>query len=184
MKKVVSLLALFLSYPAWAINAPTVPGQAIIGVNPRSTVAADSFLPPAMLQGAGGIFTIVAGDTSNSLTSTNYYPFYKNGVAYQVTAGKTAVCFDKTAESGVANAQFQLVSATASFAFNAASLTGGVYQASAAGKGGEIVACSASTWCGLPGSYQFAASTYPGIQSLVAQTLSMKMDCQEVTTAP
>ncbi len=109
-----------------------------------------------------GYFSIYTGQ---SITGANVTPLYKNGVAYQVTAGKTFVASKVCGAVGSANARFQLISATASFANNAttASLTGPVYQGGAAG--GTVLALTTSNvFACFSINYSFSASTYVGIQ--------------------
>lgn len=174
------LLSLF-SQTAFCAAVPS--GVPQISIDQIGTMGGKSAIPPSSLSGTGvnGIFSLTAGDGSNNLTAGNFYPFYKNGVAYQVTSGKTAYCFNITLHtSAVANAA-QLVSATASFAFNAGSITGGVHQAGAAGKYPMVnQAASTNNGAPQPGTYQFGATTFPGIQSSASATCVVRMDCYEL----
>lgn len=170
------LLALTLTvHSAFALNAPTVPGQSAVSTNGYDTTAGDSIYPLSALIGSGRVFTISAGDWVGSLTAGNFYPFYKDGVAYQVTSGKTAYCWGLTGKAGAASA-IQLVSATASFAYNAGSITGGVYQGGVAGKYPQVFT---TAYGRVPGTYSFAATTYPGIQAGASNAIMAKMDCVE-----
>lgn len=139
-----------------------------------------SNIPLNNLAGAAGTFAVFSlyGGDGGALTATDFYPFYKNGVAYQVTAGKTAYCFNFTANNAAA-ASFQFVSATASFAFGAASITGGVHMGGAAGKYPLESGASANVVVSIPGTYTFGASTFPGFQIAGNNVLQLHTDCYE-----
>lgn len=166
MKTFLSLiLALFLPLAALAGNGSGNVSNVVglIGAQSATTVAPQviaSFGIPAGVS----VFSIYAGDWTASVTSGNFYPFYKNGSAYQVSSGKTATCFNITMLIN-GSGSIQLMSATASFAFNASSVTGGVYQGGASGR---AVITNGSFTGGIPltipGTYQFTSLTYPGYQ--------------------
>lgn len=110
-------------------------------------------------------------------TAGNFYPLYKNGAAYQVTAGKTfyvtKVCVMALT---TANSTLQLLSATASFAYGATSLTGGVFQGGASTPATQLplyTGTTAGAYQCYDMSYQFAASTYPGWESGGSVTYSI-----------
>ena len=114
-----------------------------------------------------GYVTLIA-NTNGNATGGNYFPFYKNGVLYQVPAGSsfhvTRFCYTSHATGEAV----QLVTATATFAINAASLTGGVYMfGTATANGGYlqngIVSADVPMCWDFP--YTFAASTWPGFQA-------------------
>ena len=176
---VMLLLSLFLSVSSFAAQPSPSPSIALNGMG--STPAVGSSLLPSMLIGSGvnGIFSLYGGDGA-TLTAGNFYPLYKNGVAYQVTTGKTAYCFNITDSVGTAAIAFQLLSATASFTFNqSTALTGGVYQCGAAAKDCAQGGAAISTIYGQPGTYQFAAQTYAGFQAGNSQVYQIHMDCFE-----
>lgn len=107
-----------------------------------------------------GYFSIYTGQ---SITGGNVGPLYKNGVAYQVTAGKTFVVNKICGAITASNARFQLISATASFANNAttASLTSPVYMGGAAGADVLATQTSGQFYC-FSVNYSLAASTFVG----------------------
>lgn len=94
----------------------------------------------------------------------NYMPLCKNGVAYQVPAGKTFKVVSVTVMGGASNATMQLVTATSAIAQNASTLTGGVFQTGAATSYAYAVA-SGFTPVHFAYPYDFAASTFAGVQS-------------------
>jgi len=153
-------------------------GLGVSGPATSAPSAASAFLaiPPGRT-----VFTIHAGDAAASATNGNFYPFYKDGVAFQAGANGT-LCFNITLVAGTANTGAQLVSATASFAFNASSLTGGVYQMGASGKTGFLMAATANTGFRFiqPGVYKFGANTYGGFQAQNSASLAMSMDCYDL----
>lgn len=113
-----------------------------------------------------GYFTLFVG--SGGTTTNNFYPFYKNGVAYQVTAGKTFQAVKICSLSSAASTLFQLLTATSSFAFNASSVTGGVFQGGASGTGAAVYAMisniSTNAWLCSSSTYSAAASTFMGVE--------------------
>lgn len=179
MKFISILMTMILPITALAGNGSgNVSNVVGIGATGTTVNAPTAFFSiPAGAQ----IFSLYAGDIQANQTATNYYPFYKNGVAYQVTAGKTAYCFNFTLASGstAAGVSVQLISATASFAFNANSITGGVYQFGASAKAGFVVSPTAQTQAAWPGVYTFGASTYPGFQAGNSQNFVLHADCYE-----
>jgi hypothetical protein len=96
-------------------------------------------------------------------SSGNYSPFYKNGVLYQVTPGKTCTCYRTKFWDDVAGSRAQLVSATSTFAINASSLTGGVFQGGVAGNY-VLNSQAAMAWTYYSDSYDFGSATFPGAQ--------------------
>lgn len=124
-----------------------------------------------------GYFTLECGINP---TGGNFYRLYKNGAQYQVTAAKTCQVVAISYYAGTVNDQvFQLVSATATFADNASSLTGPVYQYGASGLYG-FGAIATYTWYTTSQTYSFAASTFPGVQAHNASRCGMFIICKEV----
>jgi hypothetical protein len=178
MKLFYALLALLASAPTFAALPAGVPTVTVAA--PGSTTGA-TVISPSMLSGSGvnGIFSLFSGNNSTA-TAGNFYPFYKNGVAYQVTGGKTAYCFNITASSGAASSFFQLLSATASFTWNqSTALTGGVYQCGAAATYCAVANSTVAVPAPYPGVYSFGASTYVGMQAGNSQYYQIHMDCYE-----
>lgn len=178
MERFLVFIALLFS---WTCLAAT-PGNA-----PILTIAAPGqntqalSIPLSSLSGTGvnGVFSLYGGSASTGLTNANFYPFYKNGVQYQVTAGKTAYCFNFKYTGGNANVPLQLVSSTATFAYNAASLTSPVYQGGAT-QISPLQGGAANTTVPMPGVYTFAASTFPGFQNNSASvSYGVTMECYE-----
>lgn len=125
------------------------------------------------------VFTITAGDIQAAQSNGNYYPFYKNGVAFQAGASGT-YCFNFRLAGNTVSTGVQLISATASFAFNANSITGGVYQQGASGKTGFMVGSTVYAWFFQSGVYTFGANTYGGYQANNSQGFSLAADCYDL----
>lgn len=109
-----------------------------------------------------GYFTIYTpGLTSSGVAQR----LIKNGVQYQVTAGKTFQAVKICAASFSVSKSLQLLSATASFADQAtlASLTGPVYQSGASTGFSLITSTTALTFQCYSTTYSFGASTYAGV---------------------
>lgn len=172
-----SILFKFFVMPAFSANPATSPsvGVSAAGVNTNSIL-----IPPSDLSGAGvhNIFSLYIGATVSG--GSYFTPFYKNGSIYQVTPGSTAYCFDMTASSSYTNPTFpQLVSATATFANNATTLTGAVYQCGANNTACLVIGAN-SVPIAVPGVYKFGSSTWPGIQAYNFPFIYMfHMDCFE-----
>lgn len=176
------LLALWLPLSAFAAtgsgNVSSVLGLGVAGPavtavsNPASTI---------QIPTSKAVFSIVGGDVQAAATNTNYYPFYKNGVAFQAGSSGT-FCFNFRMSGGTANTGVQLVSATAAFAYNANSLTGAVYQGGASGKTTMMVSgtVNALSWMFQPGVYTFGANTYGGYQAENSQGFVVGADCYDL----
>jgi hypothetical protein len=176
----IKLLALLISISAQAATPGAVPSVTVSA--PGANTGSVS-IPPSDLSGAGthGIFSLFIGIGSDVLN--DFYPFIKSGTgaAYQVTAGKTAYCFDGTSSGSPANSLFQLVSATSTFANAASSLTGGVYQSGSANLYPWTTGSTINVQGINPGVYSFGATTWPGIQAGGTSTTAytIHMDCFE-----
>lgn len=183
MRKVV-LLSLLFSLSANAANSvgsgdfPYVSvggnGQSVASVMPN---------PPSIVIPSNDTtwFTLYTGllSVGNGVT----YPFKKNGVIYQVTAGKSAYCTSIRHRVGSASGGFQLLSATATFADAAttASLTGPVYQCGAAATYCMAGSTTANTIMNESIMYKFGAATWPGIQaSDNTQLYHVALHCHEL----
>ena len=130
-------------------------------------------------------FMITAG-AGNTASSGLTFAFQKDGVAYQVTAGKTAVC---EVISYFGGREFQLMSATATFSNPAgtavASLVGPVYQIGFSDQAGANTdgfkpqvtdqVYNESIY------YKFSSSVFPGIQIQGATGRAVvKLICKEI----
>lgn len=169
----IGLLILFSS-EAFAISVPTVNALSLGGV-----VTADNL--SISEPNSQGYFTIYGGGPS--LTGPNYSPFYKNGVPYQVTAGKTFQVVKICGGSSVGSSGYQLVSGTAAIAFNSAGVpTGAVYQGGATQQYPMTFAggLAASTVGCYDATYVFAASTYPGFQVQSAAQVTIAILGKEI----
>ena len=124
----VNILALIFSLSAFGAVVPSGVPQIGLGSHVQSPTTPQSFISPANLAGTGKIFHLIGGSIA-ALVNGDFYPFFKDGVAYQVTAGKSAFCFDWQASSNAAISTFQLVSDTVAITFaQAGALTAGVFQ--------------------------------------------------------
>lgn len=125
-----------------------------------------------------GYFTLEASGNG----AASFFHFYKNGVVYQVTAGKTCKVVSVSYSGGSSGDQnIQLMSATNNFTdgVGSGSITGGVFQYGAAGNyGGPSV--TAFQWYTLAQTYDFAATTYPGFQSHNASRNTIFLIAKEV----
>lgn len=179
MVNILSVLSLLFAFTASAAIVPSGVPQATLGS--AGSVAGSTVISPSAFSGSGvnGIFAIYAGDTNAAATSSNVYPFYKNGTLYQAGANG-AYCWNMVASNGTATQQFQLMHDTVTFAFNAtaASLTAPKYQSGAAGK---YILLTGSA--GVPGPisspYKFAANSWPGFQAGANSNYVVSMLCYE-----
>ena|ERR1700676_2215945 len=127
---------------------------------------------------AQGYFSLNIGQGA---TSTNQYsPFYKNGVAYQVPAGKTCYVVGITACANSLGAGSQLVHSMSVITANAVTITSGVYQGGAAGLyvilSGAVTQDVPTHWA-YP--YSFPSLAYPGAQ-LSALNYALTLICKEI----
>lgn len=173
--KLLSLLLLLISPAAFAGNGSgNVSNVAGVGAISSPSAPSTYFAIPSGSQ----VFSLYFGDWAANAVSGDYYPLFKDGTAYRVTSGKTAICFDIVAFAGAA-AQFQLVSDTAAISVaQAGALTSGKYQAGAATKYIDNV-ISANTMTLIPGTFQFGSLTYAGFQIGTAAGFTLRMNCYE-----
>lgn len=161
MKKIIILLLLTLSNQSFAANGS---GNISNILTTGGVTTADSL--NISEPNSQGYFSVYVG--SGGTTTNHFYPFYKNGVAYQVNAGKTFQISKVCSVSTTSSISFQLVSDTSSFAHNATSLTSGVYQGGLSGASGSVYPmkthATAGTWDCVDTIYVDAASTFPGIE--------------------
>ncbi len=160
-------------------NGPVI-GQGVMGQTITS--------PPSQigLSNLGTVFSLYAGDHTAVLTSDKFYPFYKNGVAYSVSAGKTASCWNITVSSSLTLAAYQFVASSAVFAFNAAAITTtgmpagfGSFQCGATSKYCRLTGATVNVPAMIDGFYSFGAGTFPGFQPFNGQTYEFNMSCIE-----
>lgn len=145
------------------------------GVN--GTVAAPSaFIDP---QNTLGIFYLFNSSFA-VVNAGRFFPLIKNGSLYQVPAGKTCKVLQVWAASGTTGATFQLVDDSATFAVNSAALTSGKYQGGSAGGYTSLVHGSLTIPIQVPGTYEFAAERWPGVQVNSAASYYFAMLCIEV----
>lgn len=175
MKTVILFLGLILGLNAFAATGSgQVSNITSIGGfnNNDNTTVGDS--------NSQGYFTIYTYNTAP--TAGNVLVLKKNGSAYQVTAGKTFKMSKICYASSVADGDFQLLTATASFADNAttASLTGPVYQAGAAAGYFFHTSATANQIQCWSASYDFGASTYVGIQARTANSYYVAITGKEI----
>jgi hypothetical protein len=165
--------ALVLSTNSFAAVVPS-------GVPSRSIGGTDGYqLPISILNTDVTYFMINAGVASG--TTNNFYPFYKNGVQYQVTAAKTARCEHMVFSSGAgSNLQFALVSSLTSYAQNAASITSGTFSQGATGIPSFNTHPTAGTMKAESIIYEFGALSFPGIQGQSANNFSVQLFCREI----
>jgi len=112
-----------------------------------------------------GLFTITCGRFDASLVANNFYPCYRDGVAYQVTTGSS---FHQLQASYVANTgvliPFQTVSASATIAFPSVSLTGGIYESGATTIYTRTTSATASLWASDSAVQTYGSARFVGIQ--------------------
>lgn len=157
MKYIVALMFLLTSSAFAASGSSAISNTVSFGgVN---TVDNLSILEP----NTQGYFTIWAG--SNTYTAGNFSYFLKDGTPYQVTAGKTLKVVKICMESATASESCQLVSSTASIAFNTSTaLTGGIFQGGAAGQYVMEADTTAHAFRCFSETYSIPASAFVGYQ--------------------
>lgn len=113
---------------------------------------------------SNGYFSICAGGVPG--TAGFVYPFYKNGAIYSVTASlkfkvRSMMYFGLTTATNM----LQLMSDTVTFSEGAAvgTLTAPKYQFGVSGTYGMPITASGA-WVRMGLTYEFAATTFPGIQ--------------------
>lgn len=154
MKKVISLILFSISATCFASTAQVNNVDTFGGTDGSTCMTVPKGNPD-------GIFTLESPGTSG----TDIYHFYKNGVAYQVTAGKkfvmSCLCFDSASQD---YGQFMLFSGTNNYADGAGigTVTGPVYEG---GSTTGFLHLSLSTFASRCQryTYEFSASTYPGV---------------------
>jgi hypothetical protein len=179
MGRFLVLISIFLSLGARA----AVPGNA-----PILTIAAPGqntqslSIPLSSLSGSGvnGVFSLFGGGSST--TATDYYPLYKNGVAYFTGATTKAYCFNISYISGNTPSSMQLVSSTAAITAGSSSLTSGKYQGGISGTYVNTVSTSATTFVPQPGEFVIGDGvnvTYAGYQPGNSYVYYIFMQCYE-----
>jgi hypothetical protein len=153
MRNLICLLLILIGTNSFALPSGSQNALQLGGVSNSDNL----IIPEANSQ---GYFTLYNSDTP--LTTNRFGVLYKNGVAYQVTAGKTFQAVKICAASGIANSTFQLVSSTASFANNVAGPLTGQVSMSGANNGNSLLTTAANTFICYDSTYSLAASTYAG----------------------
>lgn len=125
-------------------------------------------------------FAIFAG--VNAAAAGSFYPFYKGGAQYQVTAGNSAHCDQLMYTESGSGDKFQLVSSQTVYAAAATSITSGAYQMGAAATYGIVASgAGANVYSTMSVPYVFPASSYPGIQTNAAVYYNVIYICYETT---
>lgn len=167
MVNFLKIFLMFVCLPSYAAVIPSgVPSITVNGIGTNNTNSV-LLLQQLGWNGTSTIFTLNCGGLNGGTTVNQANPCAKNGVLYQVTAGKKATCFNMSGSVSSGNVTAQLVSATATFAANTAvgTLTSPTYQTTAAtGIGIQVIALP-TTPNNYPGSYVFDATSvnsWPG----------------------
>lgn len=165
-------LCLLYSATAMAVTPSGVPQRINGGANGIQGNLITQFNKSA----APDTFTIQCGNQNS--TALHYQPCYKNGVAFSVATGHIAYCSSLIAQAAGASITVQLVSATASFASDAAGpLTGGVFEGGAASTFPHTTSTTAGVPTQLGTDYWFdatAAQVFVGIQGGTGIIASMQ----------
>lgn len=179
MVRVLGLFSLLFAFTAQAAIVPSgSPGLSLGGVagSGAHISTSENNLYHAT-QNTGGYFMLHAGGNPGI---NNFNPFYRSGVAYQVSNGYTCVCRSITFNANTNNSTFQLVSDTAAITTNDTALTSGVFQYGASGQYGMRVQ-TADTFYTMPFQYSFTSQTYPGWQSgTTSLSATIMLWCKEV----
>lgn len=131
-----------------------------------------------------GLFSLFLSYSSAS--SDYFYPFVKNGTIYQVPSGKSAYCFNITAQDSTTAGTWQLVynssaasiTGTASGSYAGVTYQSGVSTSSSMAYQQQVSAYNMQSY---PGFFVFPANQYPGAQVHHATTQAwiIHMDCFE-----
>src|ERR1700758_4926680 len=154
------LIVFLVSIPALAATPGNAPSTTISA--PGANTAQATILPGQLVSGCGssgssGCFSLYG--YVSSATGGNFYALYKSGTGaqYQVTAGKTAYCFDITTSCGAANCAMQFVSNLATFN-NVASISSiPIYQGGAVASYMVLTGPTANVPYISPGVYSFGS---------------------------
>ena len=183
MVRVLTLLSLLFAFAAQAAVVPG--GIPNIGLGSVNQSGLPQNGPGLSVSDIGSIygstvttgwFTLHAGGQPGS---NNFNPFYRNGVAYQVTNGYTCKCVHIVYTVNTANCSFQLVSDTTSVPNADTALTAGVYQYGATSVYGMRNA-AADAFLSRAIQYNFTSQTYPAFQSGCNASYDISMLCKEV----
>lgn len=187
MKGLLLSLALALSLPAFGANNLTSSTQICLmgsasytaSGNNNGAVCVPSVGDPATV----GNWFILHGGAANA-TDGRVFPFYKSGVKYQVTAGKTALCTHAEQSSGGVGLQWQLFYDTVTFSNDAttAGLTAPVWQGGASSAWAEATGATGSVPKISTIMYTFPAASFPGtqIRNPSGNSLIVKLLCKEI----
>jgi hypothetical protein len=182
MERFLVIVAMFFSVNAFSATPSGVP---VIGPGASTIAGSSSFISlsnPAGGSGTYAVFSLDVGDMSTAFTAGKFYPFFKSGVAYSVPSGKKTVCFDLTSASVTTLNYFAIFYATASFAYNAASVTGEVNYCGGAAKLCKPTSATAYSYTTHPGVFIFdntgSTGVFPGVEGNAA-AFSIHMNCYE-----
>lgn len=177
----VTALAFFHQFAMAAIVPSGVPAIGLGAIG--ATTIAPSNIPISNPAGAAGTYAVFSlfGGSDAALTSGRFYPLYKDGDAYQVTSGKTAVCFNFRGSGGTGNnLGYQIVSDSVAISFNQSSaLTSGKFQGGASSQYVLITGALSAIKSSEPGIFKTAATRYMGFQVGSSQVYQVSMDCYE-----
>jgi hypothetical protein len=153
-----------------------------------------------MAQSSGNVSNIVSFggvDTSSNLTipeansqgyfslfgfassAGGFWNFYKNGVAYQVTSGKTCMVTSISITPSVSVLNILLASSTATFTPGASTITGGVYQFGGATLYALNGGPTANVTVRYSVPYSFASLTYPCVAANQGGINQIILICKE-----
>jgi hypothetical protein len=187
------LLALLIPTSSFAGNGSgNVSATAMFGnigatniSDPGSATVPESYIGAS----SGPSYFMLHASSNNQTTGANsFFPFYRDGVLYQVGNGAGSVktyCVSLQWWASATNSSFQIVSATATFANNASSLTGPIYEGGVSGVGmhnslgAPIMQNEGITFTFGTGSNS-VTHTWPGVQINVVSTgMSIHLLCKE-----
>jgi hypothetical protein len=176
MVNFLSVLSLLFSLQAFAVSVPS--GLPAISMGHQSTTTTQ-MQPLVIADGSNslGWFTVISyGEGTNG----NVSPFIKNGVKYQVTAGKTAKCYGISGQTSAANSSFQLMYADATFAHDATtgSLTNPVYESNVAGQYVHTFYSLVPAYFGV--SFDVPAEKFFGRQGTSLSGTHLTVTCREI----
>lgn len=156
------LIILFLfSASAMAANVP-IGGNTVSGGGFGGTPSVN--VPLNSLTKTAGVFEIICGDTVGGITTNNYYPCYKNGVAYAPPNGSTFKAVSMCTNCASTNCGWQVVQDNgAAITYNqVGALTTGVFLGGAATRFPWKTSGTANTEECRTAAFQFSGSAANG----------------------
>ena len=171
-----SVLSLIFAFTAHSAVVPS--GVPSIGLGAASTNTANSAVSLDQLSSSTRqVFSLYA---AGNATAGNFYPLYKNGTAYQVTAAKTAYCFNMNPSAATGAIRFQVVSDTAAITFDqSTALTSGSFMGGATARYPLRNSTTANGKQQAPGVFAIGASRYAAVQVSFSDIFEFTMDCFE-----